>query len=994
MAQNTQTVTFKPLASNDDAEEVLAGGSGTIGSITLQSSDLELGFDRSIKQMVGIRFPQINIPKNALIQSAYIQFTASGQTGAVAGAVAIAAELSSNAAPFERVNNNITSRPKTTQSINWSSNTNASWGSGGTAGADQRSPNIASLLNTVIAQQNWAIGNAVAFMFSGDGSRNPFSFDGATAPSAVPTLIVTYTVEGPGSFPITTNSGWKYLDNGVDMGTAWYAEDFDDASWKTGHGILGYGDGQPTLLSYGSNSAQKYPTYYFRKKISIPDLSQVADELMLKLLRDDGAVIYVNGKEVLRDNMKAGTITYADYSASTIDGAEEDTYAEFKLNKTILQQGINTIAVELHQRSAGSSDISFDLSLESFFEPPAPVNCVEVPAMHISSYKSVLPSAQPDTLRLPSTHTFQMLMQQGTPYTDASKGVFHGSADFTGYVPINGSSKNGYLSVNHETSSDATAGASILDLQFDDNSRTWQVTNSVPVDFSQAMYTRRNCSGTVTPWNTIITCEEALTGLDNNNDGYQDIGWCVEIDPATKQIKDYDGDGKPDKLFKMGMMLHENTVIAADRKTAYEGNDDSQGYLFKFVADKAEKLNEGKLYVLQLSGGNPSTSTEGTWIQVPNSTPTECNNVVAYATSVGATNFTNIEDVEIGPVDSLVYFTSKSASSVYRFKDKGTSVSDFSIFVGNSSYTVPIAHADGVANEKWGGGNDNLTFDEFNNLYVLQDGGNNHIWMVRPCHTPSAPAIELFAVTPAGSEPTGMTFSPDHKFMFLSIQHPNGTNASVVEDAAGNTVKFNRHATLVVARKEYLGQLTTLPIKLLNFGARKTDNGEVKIDWTYTSTDNQVTFELERMGDVGQFKNIHKQELSNIKGEQRQLSFIDKHAAAGNNFYRLKTTDVQGAVNYSTVVLVKLSKLDQGGQLKIYPNPVKNTATINFYGKSATRAALSVTDLAGRIVFSNTVEMHEGNNVLNQDLGRLPVGTYVLTLRSAVQNDSIKFVKQ
>ncbi|UOQ55715.1 T9SS type A sorting domain-containing protein [Hymenobacter cellulosivorans] len=101
-----------------------------------------------------------------------------------------------------------------------------------------------------------------------------------------------------------------------------------------------------------------------------------------------------------------------------------------------------------------------------------------------------------------------------------------------------------------------------------------------------------------------------------------------------------------------------------------------------------------------------------------------------------------------------------------------------------------------------------MTFDSQGNLYILQDGGRNHVWVVRPCHTQANPAVELFAVTPNGCEPTGMTFSPDEKFMFISIQNPDPTNTLATTDAAGQAVVFNKSTTLVISRKGVLG--TTL----------------------------------------------------------------------------------------------------------------------------------------------------------------------------------------
>jgi secreted PhoX family phosphatase len=434
-------------------------------------------------------------------------------------------------------------------------------------------------------------------------------------------------------------------------------------------------------------------------------------------------------------------------------------------------------------------------------------NC-DVPINHVSNFPSVKPSAQPDSLRIPSTHTFQMLVQEGDPYSNPLNGNVKSLFDFTGYVAINGSSENGYLNINHEGSTTATGGVSVLDMQFNTTSKIWEVTQKTPVDFGPAQGTGRNCSGGITNWGTSITSEETLPSGDANGDGYQDIGWQVEIDPVTRSVVDYDNDGTPDKLWQMGRMSHENMVLASDNKTVYEANDENPGYVWKFVADSAGDLSKGKLYVLRLDD-QIGLASSGSWRLVPNGTPTECNNVRSAATSLGATNFNSLEDVEISPVDGMIYFVSKASSRVYRFRDMGTTVNDLEVFAGNPSQNYEINYESNgdtlTAYEQWRDGNDNLTFDDLGNLYVIQDGGRNHIWMITPCHTMQNPDVRLFAVTPAGCEPTGMTFSPDYRFMFVSMQHPDAGNVTVMKDAAGEYVVFNRESAIVIAHNGFLG---------------------------------------------------------------------------------------------------------------------------------------------------------------------------------------------
>ena len=164
---------------------------------------------------------------------------------------------------------------------------------------------------------------------------------------------------------IPTGSSWKYLANGINQGTTWRAVTFDDTSWSSGDAELGYGDGgESTVVSYGPNSSSKYITTYFRKSFTVNNALSYSN-LLLSLLRDDGAVVYLNGTEVIRSNMPSGLISYSKRALTNITGQGEIKYSNFNLPVSLLQNGINVIAVEIHQFSKTSPDISFNLSLSA-----------------------------------------------------------------------------------------------------------------------------------------------------------------------------------------------------------------------------------------------------------------------------------------------------------------------------------------------------------------------------------------------------------------------------------------------------------------------------------------------------------------------------------------------------------------------------------------------------------------------------------------------------
>lgn len=161
---------------------------------------------------------------------------------------------------------------------------------------------------------------------------------------------------------VPTGATWRYLDNGSDQGTIWRTAGFNDSGWASGAAELGYGDGdEATVVSYGADSANKHITTYFRHSFTIADASAY-QSASLRLLRDDGAIVYLNGVEVFRSNMPGGTVGYRTLASAAID---DSTLHLAGINPATLVSGVNVVAVEIHQANATSSDISFNFELSA-----------------------------------------------------------------------------------------------------------------------------------------------------------------------------------------------------------------------------------------------------------------------------------------------------------------------------------------------------------------------------------------------------------------------------------------------------------------------------------------------------------------------------------------------------------------------------------------------------------------------------------------------------
>jgi hypothetical protein len=168
---------------------------------------------------------------------------------------------------------------------------------------------------------------------------------------------------------VSAGGSWQYLDKGTDEGTDWRTQAFDSSSWSNGVAQLGYGDGdEQTVVKFGGNTATKYITTYFRKEFSVEDAANIT-RLTLKLLVDDGAAVFLNGVPVVYFGL-ATNATYQTLAVAQSDNLE-DTWFSFATEPSTLTNGMNTLAVEVHQASPSSSDLSFDLQLIATYEAAA-----------------------------------------------------------------------------------------------------------------------------------------------------------------------------------------------------------------------------------------------------------------------------------------------------------------------------------------------------------------------------------------------------------------------------------------------------------------------------------------------------------------------------------------------------------------------------------------------------------------------------------------------
>lgn len=264
--------------------------------------------------------------------------------------------------------------------------------------------------------------------------------------------VQTVTV-GSETETVALTTGWRYLDNNTDPAgdaaaegydrLSWTKADYDDSSWKTAAGTFGAKNGgianlgagytdvdftPSVLLSQyiGGVSGDDIPTFFFRTTFQVKDASAVT-KLLGTLYYDDAAIVYVNGKKVASfDEPSGGYASNLSYGGSNAGAPKTGEIAV--TDTSMLVDGTNVLAVELHQGRASSSDIYLAVKeLTASTEPESNELAVDSLTVNIGATEDCLGITWYDT--------------------NSDAAVLHfGGKDYT--AEVKQASKNGYY-VNH-----------------------------------------------------------------------------------------------------------------------------------------------------------------------------------------------------------------------------------------------------------------------------------------------------------------------------------------------------------------------------------------------------------------------------------------------------------------------------------------------------------------------------------------------------------------
>ncbi len=195
-----------------------------------------------------------------------------------------------------------------------------------------------------------------------------------------------------------------------------------------------------------------------------------------------------------------------------------------------------------------------------------------------------------------------------------------------------------------------------------------------------------------------------------------------------------------------------------------------------------------------------------------------------------------------------------------------------------------------------------------------------------------------------------------------------------------------------------LGATGTLPVKYIDIKATKTGANN-KLAWSTFEEKENNYFEIERSANGREFVSIGKVNTKAINGNSTSeltYNFIDNNTLLGNNYYRIKQTDKNGAIYYSEVVVVKQDKVNTLSINRVYPNPSTNgKINITVFAPEATILTTFVTDVAGKVIKQFTQTLVVGDNEININMVGLEKGNYFIrTATNQMQSNTLMFEKR
>jgi Secretion system C-terminal sorting domain len=167
------------------------------------------------------------------------------------------------------------------------------------------------------------------------------------------------------------------------------------------------------------------------------------------------------------------------------------------------------------------------------------------------------------------------------------------------------------------------------------------------------------------------------------------------------------------------------------------------------------------------------------------------------------------------------------------------------------------------------------------------------------------------------------------------------------------------------------------PVNLTSFTAEKVAKNN-KLTWKTSQETNTATFDIQQSKNGRDFVSIGQIAAAGNSNVEKTYTYTHINPSKGFNYYRIKTIDRDNAFKISVVRNVQNIGINQ---INCYPNPVKNSLTVNINTEKTDVATVQISDINGKIVYTKTVALLEGNNNITVATGNFTAGNYIVKVQ-------------
>ena len=275
-----------------------------------------------------------------------------------------------------------------------------------------------------------------------------------------------------------------------------------------------------------------------------------------------------------------------------------------------------------------------------------------------------------------------------------------------------------------------------------------------------------------------------------------------------------------------------------------------------------------------------------------------------------------------------------------------------------------------------------LSYTQFEGNYDANIGGNTQTWSFSAGSTANNNFFPVIRGANAGQEGQfGASFSKlvsGRGGLVYFLGNHNFNSTSVIEKINGQRMYLN---AMLTPSATIACPLSPLPVQLKYFAAKKTNNGQVNINWATATEQNTKNFIIERSADGINFTEINRVVAAGNSNTEVKYNTLDVNPIMGKNFYRMRQTDIDGASMYSNIVLINMSITK--ASVDIFPNPVHGVVNINLNNLPVNNNSIVVYDITGKALINfNGIT----GNTVKLNLSTIKAGTYYIKVSTGDGN--------